>query len=409
MRQSHSFTKTLKEWPKDEESWNARLLVRAGFIRKEMAGVYSYLPFGFRVLKKIEAIIREEMEVIGGQEILMPALQSKKKWIQTDRWDSYDVLFRFKSFYSKNDYVLGPTHEEIITPLLKEFISSYKDLPKYVFQIQTKFRDEKRAKAGLLRGREFMMKDLYSFHADERDGEKYYEKAKKAYTKIIKRVGLKSILTLASGGAFSKYSHEFQVETPFGEDTIYICDKCNIGINEEIIREQKTCPNCTAKKLRKAKAIEVGNIFSLKTRFSKVFDLRYKDKDGKEQLVVMGCYGIGPSRLMGTIVEVLHDKQGIIWPESVSPFRVHLLSLPGGEEESERLYKDFQKKGIEVLYDDRKNMSAGEKFADADLIGTPWRIVISSKTTKAKKVELKARTSKTAHLIPSLKAMHHVQ
>lgn len=409
MRQSHFLAKTVKESPKDEESWNAKLLVRGGFIRKEMAGVYSYLPLGLRVLKKIEQIIREEMEAIGGQEILMPTLQSKENWQQTGRWDTYDVLFRFKSFYSKNDYVIGPTHEEIVTPLLKEFISSYKDLPKYVFQIQTKFRDEKRAKAGLLRGREFIMKDLYSFHTDEKDAETYYEKIKKAYAKIISSVGLKSILTLASGGAFSKYSHEFQVETPFGEDTIYICDKCNVAVNEEIIKEQSICFECGTKKLRKVKAIEVGNIFNLKTRFSKAFNLRYKDKKGKDHDVVMGCYGIGPSRLMGTIAEVLHDERGIIWPKSVSPFSVHLLSLPGGENRAEKLYHDFQKNGIEVLYDDRRDIAAGEKFADADLMGIPWRMVVSSKTEKAKKVELKSRSSKTSKLAPIIKAIHYAR
>jgi len=409
MRQSELFTKTLKEWPKDEESWNAKLLVKGGFIRKEMAGVYSYLPLGFRVLKKIEKIIREEMEAIGGQEIFMPALQPKKKWDITGRWNNYDVLFKFKSLYSKIDIALGPTHEEIVTPLLKEFIFSYKDLPKYVFQIQTKFRDEKRAKAGLLRGREFVMKDLYSFHADEKDAEIYYEKVKKAYHKIFKKLGLKSILTFASGGVFSKYSHEFQVVTPFGEDTIYICDKCNVAINQEIIHIERTCPDCKGKKLRKARAIEVGNIFKLKTRFSKAFGLRYKDKKGGEHDVIMDCFGIGPSRLMGAIVEVCHDKNGIIWPRSVSPFDVHLLALPGGEKESEKLYRDFGRNGIEVLYDDRKESSAGEKFADADLLGIPWRIIISAKTTKAKKVEFKARSSQVMHLIAISKAIQHVK
>ena len=399
MKQSQLFTKTTKTDPKDEESINAKLLMRAGFVRKEMAGVYSFLPLGFRVLKKIEAIIREEMLAIGGQEVLLPALQPRKNWEQTNRWNNYDVLFRFKSFYSKNEYVIGPTHEEIITPLLKEFVSSYKDLPVYVFQIQNKFRDEKRAKSGILRGREFIMKDMYSFHTDEEDNERYYEIVRKAYEKIFTRAGLDAIYTFASGGAFSKYSHEFQVLTPAGEDTIYICSECNIAVNEEIIKEQKVCPSCRNKDLKKEKAIEVGNIFKLKTRFSEDFDFVYKDTQGKGQKVVMGCYGIGLPRVMGSIVEVYHDEKGIIWPDSVAPFAIHLLALPGGEKEADKLYVQLQKKGIEVLYDERKEISAGQKFADADLIGIPTRIIVSKKTVAKNSAEIKKRNQSSAKLV----------
>lgn len=295
---------------------------------------------------------------------------------------------------------MGATHEEIVTPLAKNFISSYKDLPRYVFQIQTKFRDEKRAKSGLLRGREFLMKDLYSFHATENDANLYYEKAKKAYEKIFKRIGLgnNTYFTLASGGTFSKYSHEFQTLSDIGEDTIYICDKCKVAINEEIIKDQSVCPDCNSKKLRKEKAIEVGNIFKLKTKYSKDFDLNFVDAKGKKQDVIMNCYGIGISRIMGTIVETLSDKNGIVWPKTVSPFQVHLIALSGVEKEATKLYEDLRKINIEVLYDDR-DISAGEKFADSDLMGISNRIVISKSTLKENKVELKKRDKGKERLI----------
>lgn len=399
MLQSQLFTKTTKADPKDEESINAKLLIRAGFVRKEMAGVYSFLPLGFRVLKKIEAIIRQEMLAIGGQEVLMPALQPKKNWELTDRWNNYDVLFRFTSYYSKNEYVIGPTHEEIVTPLLGEFVSSYKDLPIAVFQIQNKFRDEKRAKSGVLRGREFIMKDMYSFHIDEKDNDKYYEIVRKAYGKIFKKTGLDAIYTFASGGVFSQYSHEFQVLTSAGEDTIYVCSACNIAVNEEIIKEQKVCPECKKKDFKKERAIEVGNIFKLKTRFSKDFNVEYKDTQGKGQKVIMGCYGIGLPRLMGSIVEVHNDEKGIIWPESVAPFGIHLLALLGGEKEAEKLYKQFQERSIEVLYDDRKEVSAGQKFADADLIGIPTRIIVSKKSVAENAAEIKKRNQSSSKLV----------
>lgn len=297
MLQSELFTKTKREAPKDEEAINAQLLIRAGFVDKLMAGVYTFLPLGFLVLKKIENIIREEMVKIGGQEILMPALQPKANWQKTGRWETLDSLFQLKSRHLQTDYALGPTHEEVVSPLAKKFVFSYKDLPFYVFQIQNKFRDEIRAKSGLLRTREFLMKDLYSFHRDEKDLDKYYEKAIGAYQNIFEKVGLGNLtyLTFASGGSFSKYSHEFQTLTPAGEDTIYICEKCRVAVNEEIIKEQNSCPQCVNKKLKKEKAVEVGNIFKLKTKFSAPFDLKYKDEKGNEKEVIMGCYGVGPA------------------------------------------------------------------------------------------------------------------
>jgi prolyl-tRNA synthetase len=401
MLQSQLFTRTKKEAPRDEESVNAQLLIRAGFIDKLMAGVYTFLPLGFRILKKIENIIREEMEAVGGQEILMPTLQPKPNWTRTGRWKTYNSLFRFTSFYSKNEYALGPTHEEVVSPLMKNFIFSYKDLPLYVFQIQNKFRDEKRVKSGLLRSREFLMKDLYSFHRDEKDLDKYYEKVKAAYFRIFKRVGLGNltILTFASGGTFSKYSHEFQTLAPAGEDKIYICEKCRVAVNQEIINRQNFCPECGNKKLRKERAIEVGNIFKLETKFSRPFSLKYRDERGQEREVVMGCYGIGLTRVMGAIVEVYHDERGIIWPEPVAPFRVHLIDLERkkGKAKSEKVYYTLQKAGIQVLYDDRQEVSAGEKFVEADLIGLPYRAVISEKT--GNKIEIKKRSEGKIRLV----------
>jgi len=412
MLQSKLFTKTKREAPRDEEAINAQLLIRAGFVDKLMAGVYTFLPLGLRVLKKIENIIREEMIKIGGQEILMPTLQPKSNWMRTGRWKDYNSLFKFKSYYSKNEYALGPTHEEVVSPLLKNFISSYKDLPSYVFQIQNKFRDESRVKSGLLRSREFLMKDLYSFHRDEKDLDRYYEKVKASYQKIFKKVGIDHLtyLTFASGGSFSKYSHEFQTITPAGEDTIYICEKCRIAVNREIIKEQSSCPECGDKKLKIKKAVEVGNIFKLKTKYSVPFNLKYRDEKGKEKDVMMGCYGIGPSRLMGTIVEVYHDEKGIIWPEPVAPFAVHLIRLGNSSKIknfTEKVYQTLstyggsteggQKAGIELLYDDRENVSAGEKFVEADLIGIPHRLVISEKT--GNKIEIKKRTENKTKLV----------
>jgi len=408
MLQSELFTKTKKEAPKDEEAINAQLLIRAGFINKVMAGVYTFLPLGFRVLKKIENIIREEMIKINGQEILMPTLQPKANWEKTARWENYDSLFKLISELSKNEYAIGPTHEEIVSPLLKNFIFSYKDLPVYVFQIQNKFRDEKRVKSGLLRGREFLMKDLYSFHTDEKDLDKYYEKVKAAYFDIFNKVGLKdsTLLTFASGGTFSKYSHEFQTLSETGEDKIYVCEKCRVAVNKEIMGEpldaargkQNSCPECGNKKLKEERAIEVGNIFKLKTKYSSAFDLKYRDEKGKEKEVLMGCYGIGLSRLMGTIVEIFHDAKGIIWPESVAPFKTHLLNLSDKRQEtSDKIYNALQKLGVEVLYDDRNGVSPGEKFSEADLIGLPYRLVISEKT--GNKIEVKKRDEKKARLV----------
>lgn len=401
MRQSELAAKTLREAPKDEEILNAILLTRAGFIDKLAAGIYSFLPLGLRVLRKIENIIQQEMLTLGGQEVLLPALHPKENWQKTGRWDNFDALIKLKAAGEK-EYGLGPTHEEVISPLAKKIIFSYKDLPLYLFQIQVKFRNETRAKSGLLRTREFLMKDLYSFHADQEDLDEYYDKVRDAYFRIFKRCGLgeKTLLTLASGGTFAKYSHEFQTLTEAGEDTIHICQNCDLAINEEIKSETPQCPDCGSKNFKAAKAVEVGNIFKLGTKYSAPFDLKFRDAKGREQPVIMGCYGIGPTRLMGTIVEISHDEQGIIWPGSVAPFKYHLLAL--GEDDkikkaADELYEKLTARGEEVLYDDRE-LSAGEKFAQADLIGIPTRIVVSEKTLEKKSMEAKARNQEKSYL-----------
>jgi len=404
MYQSKLFTKTRKEAPKDEVSKNAQLLIKGGFINKEMAGVYDFLPLGLRVLNKISNIIREEMNAVGGQEVALTALQDKTPWEKTNRWDDevYDIWFKTKL---KNGTELGlsTTHEEPLTTLLKNHIRSYKDLPIYPYQIQTKFRNEVRAKSGIMRGREFLMKDMYSFSRDLAEHAAFYEKMKKVYIRIFERLGLgdRTFITFASGGTFSKYSHEFQTISPAGEDIIYICDGCKLAVNKELIKEQNVCPECSNKKLREEKAIEVGNIFNLGTKFSDALDLSYPDEKGVKQKVIMGCYGIGPSRVMGTIVECLADEAGIVWPMSIAPFTVHLLNIGSSEEAkkiTDKIYADLQKNNIEVLCDDRETR-AGEKFADSDLFGIPLRFIISDKNLEKGEVEVKERNGGKVSMI----------
>lgn len=392
MKQSQLFSKSSKTSAAQAPSVNHELLVRAGYIDQLSSGIYSFLPLGWRVINNICGIVRAELNAIGGQEVFLPALHPKENWLLTGRWDTMDVLFKTKS-QTGSDYALGPTHEEIIVPLAKKFIASYRDLPKYAYQIQTKFRDELRAKSGLLRGREFLMKDLYSFHASHEDLNSYYAAVKKTYTKIFERCGLKTVITEAAGGSFTKdFTHEFQVITENGEDTIFHC-ACGWAQNKEIakIKANGACPEC-GQKIQESKAIEVGNIFDLGVKFSRDFNLAYTDESGHSQDVVIGCYGIGISRLAGAIVEISHDERGIIWPESVAPFKYHLLTLSedsAAREQSEKAYAALVKAGQSVLWDDRPGTSSGEKLAEADLLGIPWRLVISPKTKG--KIELKAR------------------
>ncbi|HEY4497124.1 MAG TPA: aminoacyl--tRNA ligase-related protein [Candidatus Paceibacterota bacterium] len=397
MKQSELYIKTLRESPADEEAINAKLLIRAGFIHKEMAGVYSFLPLGLRAIKKIEAIIREEMDGIGGNEILMPVLQPKENWEKTKRWESFDVLYKVQGQNGKW-MALGPTHEEIIVPLAKKYINSYRDLPSYYYQIQTKFRDEPRSKSGLLRGREFIMKDFYSFHRDENDLNSFYKKVMDAYKIIFERIGINAVLTEASGGAFSKHSHEYQVVSDVGEDIIFTCASCGFAKNKEIseVKNGDKCPNC-GNIIEEKRAVECGNIFKLGTRFSEAFDLKYKDEQGNEHFPYIGCYGAGIGRILGVIAELNHDKNGLIWPERIAPFKIHLLEFKNdlGKDLYGRLAR-LQGGKNNVLYDDR-DITPGEKLKDSDLIGLPYRAIISEKT--GDKIELKKRNEDKTQLV----------
>ena len=396
MLQSKLFTRTERFAPKDEETVNAQLLVRAGFVEKLMAGAYNYLPLGLRVLRKIEQVVREEVNAIGGQEVLMAMLHPKENWEKTGGWQRIDVLFKVPSRTEK-EYALGQSEEEIVTPLAMRRVQTYKDLPLAVYQIHWKFRDELRAKSGLLRGREFFMKDMYSFHRDQQDFDRFYEIAKQAYLKIFKRLGLVAKVTEASGGSFSeKISYEFMVLTDAGEDKIYYCDACEFCVNQEIAKQKEgeACPKCGKGKLAGALASEVGNVFDLGQKYGKDFDLGFVDEDGVKKYPVMGCYGIGISRLLGVMVEKNHDDKGMIWPAVASPCAVHLLAVSGGN--GDEAYGKLLAEGVDVLYDDR-DISAGAKFADADLIGITWRAVVSSKTEG--KIELKKRDESEARLV----------
>ncbi len=389
MLQSQLFFKTLKETPADADSINASYFVRACFVQKQMAGVYSLLPLGLRVYKKIEQVIREEMDKIGGQEILMNVLQPKELWDETGRSESaIDILYKFKDARDK-ELLLAPTHEEQVIDIFRNHVKSYKNLPLALYQIQTKFRNEPRAKSGLLRGREFIMKDMYSFHVTEADFENFYEKAKNAYLEIFKRLEVPVKYVRASGGIFSEFSHEFQALTEIGEDTIYYCDDCDFAENKEIakVKEGDKCPNCGCV-VKVSAGVEVGNIFPLSTKYTKAMNTKITDQDGKDVDVIMGCYGIGLTRLMATIVEMKYsvNENKMFWPVEAAPFDVHLISL-NQNTEAEKVYKKLTEKGLSVLFDDRDG-SAGEKFAEADLIGVVKRVIVSTKSLAAGGVEV---------------------
>lgn len=390
MKYSKLFGKTLRQPPKEADTINHKLLTQAGFVEQLMAGVYSYLPLGLKVLRNIEQVVREEMDTIGGQELLMPILHPADIWKTTGGWEKIDVLFKVKSRTGK-DYALGQSEEEVVTPLVMSRVNTYKDLPISVYQIHWKYRDELRAKSGILRGREFFMKDLYSFHETEKDFLQFYEVVKKAYLKIYGRLGLVAKVTEASGGSFSeKISYEFMVLTDAGEDDILYCPECDFCVNVEIaeVNQGDKCHRCGQATFKKDKASEVGNVFDLGQKYGKDFNLGFIGRDGKKEYPVMGCYGFGISRVMGVIVEKFHDDKGIIWPEAVAPFQAHLVGLDGlGEKE----YKLLLAEGIDVLFDDRE-VSAGEKFADADLIGIPYRVVVSKRNEG--KLEIKKRSEK---------------
>lgn len=399
MRYSHAFVKTLRQPPANADTLNHKLLTQAGYVDQLMAGVYSYLPLGLKVLRNIEQIVRSEMDEISGEEILMPVLHPKENWVTTGGWDNIDVLFKIKSRTEK-DYALGQSEEEVVTPLVMGRVNSYKDLPISVYQIHWKFRDELRAKSGILRGREFFMKDMYSFHETQEDFENYYEKVKQAYKRIFERLGLVAKVTEASGGSFSKkISYEFMVLTDAGEDDILYCESCDFCVNVEVaegISEGGSCTRCSKEGLKKARASEVGNVFDLGQKYGKDFDLGFLGRDGEKQYPVMGCYGIGISRIMGVIVEKLSDERGIVWPESVAPFNVYLISI-GKDDEAKTLYEKLIDRGVKILFDDR-DKTPGEKFADCDLMGIPTRVVVSAKLENGK-VEVKKRAESDVQII----------
>lgn len=401
MKRSESFVKTLKEAPSDEVSRSAQLLLRAGYIYKEMAGVYDFLPLGRKVLNNIIDIIREEMVALGGQEVEMSSLQPKEAWVKSGRWDDAVVDDWFKTkLHAGGELGLALTHEEAITNMLRNYVSSYKDLPLCVFQFQKKFRNELRAKSGIMRTREFIMKDLYSFCANKEQHEEFYEKAAESYNRIFKRLGIgdSTFRTFASGGSFSRFSDEFQTLCDAGEDIIYIDHEKNIAINEEVYNEETfKMLDIDPKKLDKQKASEVGNIFTLGTKYSEALGLEFNDEDGKRQPVFMGSYGIGPARSMGVIAEKTCDDKGLCWPEEIAPYRYYLIGIgEKGLAEAEKLYAQNPEM---YIFDDRVNARNGEKFADAELMGIPYRVVISDKTLANNQVEILDRKNNETRLL----------
>lgn len=401
MRLSKTFVKTLRAAPKDETSRSAQLLIRAGYIHKELAGVYDFLPLGLQVLENIKNIIREELNQIGCIEVALSVLQNPGPWQKTDRWDDQKMDVWFKTTLAAGGELgLAPTHEEPMTAMLKSYVNSYKDLPVYVYQFQTKFRNELRAKSGILRTREFHMKDLYSYSTDEASHQEFYHKVEQAYAKIFDRLGIgkDTFQTFASGGVFAKYSHEFQTFTDVGEDTVYFNEDKTVMLNEEVLNDEVLAEfGVKRDELQSARAAEVGNIFSLKTKYTGPLDLRFNNPDGELQTAIMGCYGIGVSRVMGVIAEKFSDDKGLAWPESVAPRKFYLIGI--SEEGMAKAEEFYQKYPDLILFDDRANLRPGEKFADAELIGLPYRIVVSDKTLQSQEVEVTKRATGETKLI----------
>ncbi len=400
MRFSKTFVKTLRTAPKDETARSASYLIRAGFVHKEMAGVYDFLPFGLKVMENIKNIIREELNAIGAEELQMTALQNPEPWQKSERWDSEKVDIWFKTELSSGGELgLAPTHEEPITNMMRTYIKSYKDLPAYVYQFQTKFRNELRAKSGIMRTREFLMKDLYSFTTDEKTHNTFYHQVENAYKRIYERVGLGDCTyqTFASGGIFSKFSHEFQTIIPVGEDTVYYNKDRSIVLNEEVVIPEVLDEFKVKKEdLESTRAAEVGNIFTLRYKYSEPLDLKFTDSDGEQKTVFMGCYGIGVSRVMGVIAEKFADDKGLVWPESIAPFKYYLVGI--GENGVKAAEEIYAKDPDNILFDDR-DLRPGEKFADSELIGIPYRIVISDKTLAENKAEITSRKDGKTELI----------
>lgn len=401
MRVSQLFTKTSREAPADEVAKNAQLLIRAGYVYKEMAGVYAYLPLGLRVIENIKSIVREEMNAISSNELIMTGLQRKAVWEKTGRWDDDTVDIWFKTALKDGTELgLGWSHEEPIVEMIRSYLKSYKDLPISLYQFQTKLRNELRAKSGIMRGREFVMKDMYSFHASSEDLEKYYNQTIEAYKRVYERLGIgeDTYVTFASGGAFTKFSHEFQTISDAGEDVIYLHREKDVAINEEVIDDAVSELGISRDELEKVKTSEVGNIFNFGSQKTDDMGLTYTDPSDAQRSVYLGSYGIGITRVMGVIVEKYADDKGIVWPDAVAPYRVYLATIGEVGPEAEQLYKKLQDRGVTVLYDDR-DVRPGEKFADADLLGIPHRIVLSQKLVAQGKIEYKARTQSEADIL----------
>lgn len=418
MRQSQLFSKVKRDFPKDEVAKNAQYLIRAGYIHKEMAGVYALLPLGLRVIERIKGIVREEMNAIGAQEILMTSLQRKELWEQTNRWDDEKVDVWFKSHLKNNVEIgFGWSHEEPITKMMIQFVESFRDLPTSVYQFQTKLRNELRAKSGIMRGREFLMKDLYSYSQSEEQHQLFYESVVKAYNRIFQRVGIgeDTFFTFASGGAFTQFSHEFQTRTDAGEDIVYVSRKKNIAVNEEVLTDEVLSQlDLQRNDLERIKTSEVGNIFSFGGKKCEELGLYFKDKDGVRHPVILGSYGIGITRLMGVIVEKFCDEKGLVWPKEVAPFDVHLVVLDDLKGDSrvrktaDNLYETMLEKGVDVLYDDRP-MRAGEKFSESDFLGVPLRVVVSARTLEEEKVEIKKRTQELSERVSLAQCIEFIQ
>lgn len=401
MRVSRLFTKTLKQAPADEVAKNAQLLIRAGFVYKEMAGAYAYLPLGLKVLENIKQIVREEMNAINSNEIIMTTLQRKEIWEKTTRWSDEVVDVWFKTRLKDNTEVgLGWTHEEPIVEMMRNYIQSYRDLPASLYQFQTKMRNELRAKSGIMRGREFVMNDMYSFHANKQSLDDYYQQAIEAYKRVYDRIGIgaETYVTFASGGAFTKFSHEFQTICDAGEDVIYLHRAKNIAINEEVIDDAVAELGIERSELEVVKTAEVGNIFNFGTKKTDEMGLYYTDAEGQQQSLYIGSYGIGVTRLMGVVAEKLSDEKGLVWPRNIAPFTVYLVSIGDVGSQADELYEQLQKAGLSVLYDDRDERP-GTKFADAELIGVPYRVTISDRLVNQHKLELTPRSGGQTELL----------
>ncbi|HPD55423.1 MAG TPA: His/Gly/Thr/Pro-type tRNA ligase C-terminal domain-containing protein [Candidatus Paceibacterota bacterium] len=409
MLESKAFVSINRGTVEDETVLNAQLLIKGGFVEKVMPGIYVYLPLGWRVYKKIETIIRTEMFKIGGEEVFLSALLPKELWIKSGRWEAFgDILMKVNDRDGR-EYVLGPTHEELIAELAKKYILTYRDLPKAIFQIQEKFRDEQEVKSGLLKTKEFIMKDLYSFHATRQDLDFFYEEMKKSYINIFNQCGLKSYIVEAAGGNFTDENvHEFMLKTEAGEETTVFCELCDFAQNKQLKEAEgrDQCPRCGGL-LKEEKTVELGNIFKLGTKFSENTGAYFVDRDGEKKPILMGCYGIGLSRLMGSIAEIYHDEKGLVWPVSVAPFLIHLIKINETDpkidvkikKQADKLYQQLTRKGVEVLYDDRVEFTGGEKIAEADAIGIPYQIIITAKNLQKELVEIKSRNSGESELL----------